>query len=59
MLPKYKERTNSNKKSFQGSTDKLSNQRFKHKKGKTNTKSNSNNWTKKSNSISKCKKSSI
>lgn len=43
MLPKYKERTNSNKKSFQGSTDKLSNQRFKHKKGKTNTKSNSNN----------------
>lgn len=43
MLPKYKGRTNFNKKSSLDSTDKSNNPKLKHKKGNTNIKSNLNN----------------
>ena len=59
MLPKYKGRTNFNKKSSLDSTDKSNNPKLKHKKGNTNIKSNLNNSTKKSNFINKWKRNSI
>lgn len=59
MQLKQKAKINFNKKSSPGSTDKSNNLKLYPKKDKTNTKNNSNNSIKKSNSTNKCKKNSI